>query len=90
MKKLVLVALGAMFIVGGAMAADMKKDDMMSKDMPMVKEMKDDMKMHKDEMKGDMKKDMSDKKDDMMMKKDDMMMKKDEMKKEMKKPEGIM
>ena len=55
MKKLVLVALGALFMVGGALAADNmssnmdKKDDMKKEQM-----MKDDMKkdgMMKDEMK---------------------------------------
>nr|MBP3724768.1 hypothetical protein [Campylobacter sp.] len=57
MKKLVAVALGALFALGLAFGADMKKD------MPM----KDNMK--KDDMKGDMKKDMP-MKDDMSEKKD--------------------
>ena len=68
MKKLLLVALGAMFMLGGlANATEMMKKDDMGKDEMMKKEqmMKDDMGM-KDE-----------------MKKDDMGMKKDEMKKGM-------
>ena len=71
MKKLILVALGALFMVGGALAADnmssnmdkkddmkkeqMIKDNMSKKDGMMKDEMKKDM---KDDMKGDMKKGM--------------------------------
>lgn len=76
MKKLVLVALSALFVVGGAVAAENMSEhkndtscDMSKKDHKMMP--KEDMSMKKDEMKDDMGK----MKDD--MKKDDM--KKDKM-----------
>ena len=73
MKKLILVALGAMFMLGGlANATEMMKKDDMGKDEMMKKEQM---------MKDDMGKKPMIKKDE--MKKDDMGMKKDEMKKGM-------
>jgi len=92
MKKLVLVALGAMVVSSVVFGADMameKKDGMMEPKKEMSSDMKkDDMAMKKsDSMKKDdmaMKKSDSMKKDDMSMKKGDSMKKDDMSMKEMK------
>ena len=85
MKKLVLVALGAMVVSSVVFGADMameKKDGMMEPKKEMSSDMKKSDSMKKDDMA--MKKSDSMKKDDMSMKKGDSMKKDDMSMKEMK------